>query len=170
MCENSHFWPCERHDNLFFYLTTQTWFPLILGPNGNRVVALKKDPLLLEYILLTINQQPTTCWPQALVLAALLVSQWGDRKAQCSSLQCNLVLITTFLSLQQTAYSLACHFTDNTINQIWTSSSCSHILFLLPAPEPLFYFPKAQSLTNLSWTFHRLGGREAYVKSCIYIQ
>lgn len=93
------------------------------------VVALKIDPLLLNYILPTIHQQWTTCWPQALVLAALLVSQRGDRKARCSSRQCNLVLITTSLSLQQTAYSLACHYRDNTINQIWTSSSCSHISF-----------------------------------------
>ena len=50
---------------------------------------LKIDPLLLDYILLTIHHQLTTCWPQALVLSALLVSQWGDRKAQCSSLWCS---------------------------------------------------------------------------------
>lgn len=93
------------------------------------VVALKIETLLLDYISLTIHQQPTTCWLQSLVLAALLVSQWGDRKAWCSSCQCDLVLITTSLSLQQTACSLACHFGDNAINQIWTSSSCSHITF-----------------------------------------
>lgn len=95
----------------------------------NWAVALKIDPLLLDCISLTIHQQPTTCWPQALVLATLLVSQSGDRKARCSSSQGNLVLITTSLSRQQTAYSLACHFRDSTINQIWTSSSCSHISF-----------------------------------------
>lgn len=124
----SHFCPCESPDNLF-YLTTQTCFdfPLILGPNGNNW--LKIDPMLLDCILLTIHHHSTTCWPQALVLAALLVSKSGDRKARYSSLQCNLVPITTSLSLQQTAYSLACHFRDNTINQMWTSSSSSHISF-----------------------------------------
>lgn len=93
------------------------------------VVALKIDPLLLDYILLKNHQQPTTYWPQTLVLADLLMSQWGDRKARCSSRQCSLVLITTSLSLQQTAYSLACHFRDNTINHLWTNSSCSHVSF-----------------------------------------
>lgn len=44
--------------------------------------------------------------------------EWGDRKTQCSSHRCTLILITTLLSLQQTAYSLAFHFRDNSINQI----------------------------------------------------
>lgn len=126
------------------------------------VVALKIDPLLLDYILLTIHQQLTTCWPQALVLAALLVSQWGDRKARCSSRQCSLVLITTCLSLQQTAYSLAFHFRDNTINQIPTSSSCSHVSF--PTTRIVILLSKPR-LTNHGWLFHCLGGTEANEES-----
>lgn len=87
------------------------------------VRALKIDPLLLDYILLTIHLRHV-------LTVALLVSEWGDRKAWCSSHQYGLVLITTSLSLQETAYSLACHFRDNTISQIWTSSFCSHVSFL----------------------------------------
>lgn len=81
-------------------------------------------------------------------LAALLVRR---EEAFCSSShQCGLLVITTRLSLQQTAHSLDFHLRDNTINQIRTSSSCSHIYFHSSGTRAVILFLNP-SLTNLIW-------------------
>lgn len=123
------FCPHDSHNNLF-YLTTQTCFHLglILSQNGQwERLKINRCYWTIYYWQFINGGQHADhrLW----VLAALLVSQWGDRKARCSSRECSLVLITTSLSPQQTANSLACRFRDNAINQIWTSSSRSHVSF-----------------------------------------
>lgn len=122
------------------------------------VVGLKINPLLLDYISLIIHHQPTTCWPQVGCSPGQPV---GERKACCSSSrQCGLLAIMTCLSLQQTAHSLDFHFGDNAINQIRTSSSCSHVSFPTSSARAviLLFSP---NLTTLSRPFHFLGGAEA---------
>lgn len=105
------------------------------------VVGPKIDPLLLDHISQMIHQQPTARWPQV-----WLLSWSGERKPCCSSShQCGLLVITTRLSLQQTAHSLDFHLRDNTINQIRTSSSCSHISFHSSGTRAVILFLKSQS-------------------------
>lgn len=78
-------------------------------------------------------------------LARLPVRQRGDRAARAGSCQCSLVLIKPSLSLQQKAYSSAIPFRDNTINQIGTSSSFSHITFLTSTITTVILFPSLKS-------------------------
>lgn len=120
--------PCESPVCLFHLRTTQT--QLFFNPRPTWVQRTENRPSVIE-LYFTDNSSPFNGTLTARLWFWLL--SWrasrADRKARCGSLQCNLVLITTSLSLQQAAHSLGCHFRDNTINQMWTSPSTSHISF-----------------------------------------